>query len=164
MDSRFPQLLELSLIPGNAEDVRRLRAQIDEVCRRTGARCLYNVVPKRLHFFQSDAAFGYVLPDYMVRVHTGVYTHLDVDAIVQRIIDSRRSKEEQDRALADDKARAEYAAMESQRRESENRRPEALAMLKRKGNRFGMGKHFRPSVLVDGFKERSSGLLVPQGG
>jgi hypothetical protein len=174
MDNRFPNLLELSSLPGHPGRVKQLRAQIARICARTGARCLYNVVAKRLHFYRTDAAFGIPItgsdesgiPDALVRIREDGW--LDEHRLVQIIASffqrADMPKRDADAAIARAKAEAESAARSAHAKELEDRRPEAIAHLKRKGNRFGMGRHFRPVVTVDGFKERTSGLLVPQGG
>lgn len=177
MDNRFPNLLELTLLPGSPAETARLRAQINEVCRRTGAKCLYNVVPKRLHFYRTDPAIGIPIagsdtdagiPDRMIRIRSDAPTQLDVNRLVAIIGEHFRlaamPKGQVDAARRAAEASAESDAAAAQQRELDDRRPEAMAYLKRKGNRFGMGRHFRPVVTVDGFKSRDSGLLVPQGG
>lgn len=154
-DRRFPNLVRV----GEARSPRLSRAA-SEIERRTDARVVlqrWKSGECHLFVYPSDPAFGYALPPDLTRVvrRDGTQTPPEgarIDDIVRMIQHARRPLAQQDREMRASERSAETAAEQATGRANDGKRKEAEKIMRRHKNREGMGKHFRGSAVVSGFK------------
>lgn len=164
MDTRYPNLKPLAQLPLSPERKARFIASCEEIKRRTGVGCCYNAVSRCLFFYLRDPSQGMVLE--WAKTHVPVMHEVDVEYIVREIFEARRPMDEKVAECEASVRSAERAAEEADDKRMEDLDGEAHSMLRHAGNRFGMGSHYRGSVVIDGnktYRERPSGLLVAEG-
>lgn len=154
-DCRFPNLVRVS----EARSSRLSRAA-SEIERRTDAKVVlqrWKSGECHLFVYPTDPSFGYALPLDLTRVvrKDGTVTPPEgvrIDDLVRMIQHARRPLSQQDREMRECERSAESAQAQAIGRSNEDKRREAEKILRRHGNRAGMGKHFRGSAVVSGLK------------
>lgn len=155
-DSRYPWMLEPGRVPGLSHaQRRRLERFAAEVMARVGVRVRVDARDGTLFVHLAcDPSVGLDLPPSLVTLRTGGRWDLAaldrVDELCRVVRTGRMGWRAMDRAHA-----AARRAAESRRRArvlelAESVRPVALDRMRFLRNRVGMGRTFRPSIVVPG--------------
>jgi len=151
--------VEHGAVPWASPDhLAELRAASRRVFARAGAR-IYADIPRKELCFGYEDSDGWLHIQWFIRafdVHTNQPKKIEgvaEDQIVNAIFFQRNVSRKVKMKWAEDmEAEVKKAKAEQQGKAFENARPEAEKVVKHVRDREGMGKTYRPSLVVNGLK------------